>query len=71
MSQKYQYILRKEFEKIRTKYGLINIDDNKDVQTIYNRIQSKIDAFLKIILINIIKMLNGIYILFFLVYILE
>jgi dTMP kinase len=44
---KYQYILRKEFEKIRTKYGLINIDGNRDVYTIYNQIQSKIDEFLK------------------------
>jgi dTMP kinase len=44
---KYQYMLRKEFEKIRTKYGLINIDGNKDIQTIYNQIQSKIDEFLE------------------------
>jgi dTMP kinase len=43
----YQYILRKEFEKIRTKYGLINIDGNKDAYTIYNQIQSKIDEFLE------------------------
>ena len=44
---KYQYMLREEFEKIRSRYGLINIDGNKDVHTIYNQIQSKIDEFLK------------------------
>jgi len=44
---KYQFMLRKEFENISTKYSLINIDGNKDIQTIYNQIQPKIDAFLK------------------------
>ena len=43
---KYQTMLRKEFEDIGTKYSLINVDGNKDIHTIYNQIQSKVDAFL-------------------------
>jgi len=43
---KYQTMLRKEFEDIGTKYNLINVDGNKDIHTIYNQIQSKVDAFL-------------------------
>ncbi len=43
---KYQYILKKEFEKMRTRYSLINIDGNKDIDEIYLQIQSKIDSFL-------------------------
>jgi dTMP kinase len=43
---KYQTMLRKEFEDIGTKYRLINVDGNKDIHTIYNQIQSKVDAFL-------------------------
>ena len=43
---KYQTMLRKEFENIGTKYNLINVDGNKDIHTIYNQIQSKVDAFL-------------------------
>ena len=39
-------MLRKEFEDIGTKYNLINVDGNKDIHTIYNQIQSKVDAFL-------------------------
>jgi dTMP kinase len=43
---KYQYILKKEFEKMRSKYGLINIDGNNTIEVIYQQIQSKIDKFL-------------------------
>jgi dTMP kinase len=43
---KYQYILKKEFEKMRSKYDLINIDGNNTIELIYQQIQSKIDKFL-------------------------
>jgi dTMP kinase len=43
---KYQYILKREFEKMRSKYGLINIDGNNTIEVIYQQIQSKIDKFL-------------------------
>ena len=43
---KYQYILKKEFEKMRSKYDLINIDGNNTIEVIYQQIQSKIDKFL-------------------------
>jgi dTMP kinase len=43
---KYQYILKKEFEKMRSKYDLINIDGNNTIEVIYQQIQSNIDKFL-------------------------
>jgi dTMP kinase len=43
---KYQYILKKEFEKMRSKYDLINVDGNNTIEVIYQQIQSKIDKFL-------------------------
>ena len=43
---KYQYILKKEFEKMRARYNLINIDGNKDIEDIHQQIQSQIDDFL-------------------------
>lgn len=45
---KYQYLLKKEFEKMRSIYGLINIDGNNDIEEIYQQIQSKIDNFLSL-----------------------
>jgi dTMP kinase len=43
---KYQYALKKEFEKMRSRYSLINIDGNKNIEGVYQEIQSKIDDFL-------------------------
>ncbi len=43
---KYQYILKKEFEKMRQRYSLINIDGNKNIEEVNQQIQSKIDSFL-------------------------
>jgi dTMP kinase len=43
---KYQYILKKEFEKMRARYNLINIDGNKNIEEIHKQIQSQIDDFL-------------------------
>jgi len=43
---KYQYILKKEFEKMQGKYDLINIDGNNNIDQIYQQIQAKIDKFL-------------------------
>jgi len=45
---KYQYILKKEFEKMQGKYDLINIDGNEDIDQIYQQIQTKIDKFLSV-----------------------
>lgn len=43
---KYQYSLKKEFEKMRSRYTLINIDGNKNIEEVYQQIQTKIDDFL-------------------------
>ena len=43
---KYQYILKKEFEKMRSRYNLINIDGNRNIEEIHQQIQSQIDDFL-------------------------
>ena len=43
---KYQYSLKKEFEKMRSRYSLINIDGNKNIEEVYQQIQTKIDNFL-------------------------
>ena len=43
---KYQYSLKKEFEKMRSRYCLINIDGNKNVEEVFQQIQTKIDDFL-------------------------
>jgi dTMP kinase len=43
---KYQYALKKEFEKMRSRYSLINIDGNKNGEEVYQQIQTKIDDFL-------------------------
>ncbi|MGN6351469.1 MAG: dTMP kinase [Candidatus Nitrosocosmicus sp.] len=44
---KYQNMLKKEFEKIGSKYGLININGNNSIEEIHGQIQSKIDEFLE------------------------
>jgi dTMP kinase len=44
---KYQNLLKKEFEKIQAKYGLMNIDGNNSIEQINKEIQFKIDEFLK------------------------
>ncbi|HEX8678133.1 MAG TPA: dTMP kinase [Segetibacter sp.] len=43
---KYQYSLKKEFEKMRSRYSLINIDGNKNIGEVFQQIQTKIDVFL-------------------------
>ncbi|MDP8906384.1 MAG: thymidylate kinase, partial [Thermoproteota archaeon] len=43
---KYQYALKKEFEKMRSRYSLINIDGNKNIEEVFQQIQTKIDDFL-------------------------
>ncbi len=43
---KYQYILKGEFEKMRARYDLINIDGNENIEKVYQQIQSQIDDFL-------------------------
>jgi dTMP kinase len=43
---KYQYTLKKEFEKMRSRYSLINIDGNKNIEEVFQQIQTKIDDFL-------------------------
>ena len=43
---KYQYLLKKEFIVMQKKYGLIDIDGDKDIEDIYDQIQSKISEFL-------------------------
>ncbi|MEJ7641337.1 MAG: dTMP kinase [Candidatus Nitrosocosmicus sp.] len=43
---KYQHALKKEFEKMRSRYSLINIDGNKNVEEVFQQIQTKIDDFL-------------------------
>ncbi len=43
---KYQYALKKEFEKMRSRYSLIDIDGNKNIDEVFQQIQTKIDDFL-------------------------
>jgi dTMP kinase len=43
---KYQYALKREFEKMRARYNLINIDGNENIEKVYQQIQSQIDDFL-------------------------
>jgi dTMP kinase len=43
---KYQHSLKKEFEKMRSRYSLISIDGNKNIEEVYQQIQTKIDDFL-------------------------
>lgn len=43
---KYQHALKKEFEMMRARYGLINIDGNKNIEEVFQQIQTKIDDFL-------------------------
>ena len=43
---KYQYALKKEFERMRSRYSLINIDGNKNVEEVFQQIQTTIDDFL-------------------------
>ncbi|MDP8905913.1 MAG: dTMP kinase [Thermoproteota archaeon] len=43
---KYQHTLKKEFEKMRSRYSLINIDGNKNIEEVFRQIQTKIDDFL-------------------------
>src|ERR687889_1061630 len=42
---KYQYSLKKEFENMRSRYSLINIDGNKNVEEVFQQIQTTIDGF--------------------------
>ncbi len=44
---RYQYLLKKEFEIMQKRYGLININGDKSIGQIYEQIQSRIDDFLK------------------------
>jgi len=43
---KYQYLLKNEFNLMQKKYGLVNIDGNKEVNDIYEDIESKISEYL-------------------------
>ncbi|WP_196777386.1 dTMP kinase [Candidatus Nitrosocosmicus hydrocola] len=43
---KYQYLLKKEFSIMQKKYGLIDVDGDKDISAIYEEIQTKISDFL-------------------------
>ena len=43
---KYQYLLKKEFSIMQRKYGLIDINGDKDINEIYEEIQTKISDFL-------------------------
>jgi dTMP kinase len=43
---KYQHKLKKEFEKMRSRYSLISIDGNKNIEEVFQQIQTKIDNFL-------------------------
>jgi dTMP kinase len=43
---KYQYLLKKEFAIMQKKYGLIDINGDKDINGIYDEIQAKINDFL-------------------------
>lgn len=43
---KYQYLLKKEFNMMQKKYGLVDIDGDKQMDDIYDEIESKISEFL-------------------------
>lgn len=43
---KYQYLLKKEFSIMQRKYGLIDVNGDKDIGDIYEEIQTKISDFL-------------------------
>ncbi|HET8793634.1 MAG: dTMP kinase [Candidatus Nitrosocosmicus sp.] len=43
---KYQYLLKKEFKMMQNRYGLINIDGDKEIDEIYEEIESKISEYL-------------------------
>jgi dTMP kinase len=43
---KYQYLLKKEFSIMQRKYGLIDVNGDKDINDIYEEIQTKISDFL-------------------------
>jgi dTMP kinase len=43
---KYQNALKKEFENMGSRYSLINIDGNKNIEEVFQQIQTKIDDFL-------------------------
>lgn len=43
---KYQYLLKKEFNTMQKKYGLLNVNGDNNIDDIYDEIQSKINDFL-------------------------
>lgn len=43
---KYQYLLKKEFNLMQRKYGLLNVNGDNDIADINEEIQSKISEFL-------------------------
>ena len=43
---KYQYLLKREFNTMQKKYGLLNVNGDNNIDDIYNEIQSKISDFL-------------------------
>ena len=43
---KYQYLLKKEFNLMQKKYGLVDIDGDKQMDEIYDEIESKISEYL-------------------------
>ncbi|HYG00219.1 MAG TPA: dTMP kinase [Candidatus Saccharimonadales bacterium] len=45
---KYQYLLKREFNTMQKKYGLLNVNGDNNIDDIYDEIQSKISNFLNI-----------------------
>lgn len=43
---KYQYLLKREFNTMQKKYGLLNVNGDNNIDDIYDEIQSKINDFL-------------------------
>jgi dTMP kinase len=43
---KYQYLLKKEFNMMQNRYGLVNVDGDKDIDDIYEEIESRISEYL-------------------------
>ncbi|MDQ2684226.1 MAG: dTMP kinase [Thermoproteota archaeon] len=43
---KYQYLLKREFNTMQKKYGLLNVNGDNNIEDIYDEIQSKISDFL-------------------------
>lgn len=43
---KYQYLLKREFNTMQKKYGLLNVNGDNNINDIYDEIQSKISDFL-------------------------